>query len=133
MNNQNARAPIVWICKEQMMRGGEGSVVMDYTPAYQYAQDIRFVSKREIPLLPGSVVRQDWEDDVMLFADQYNPLTDYIIPTGNPAAIFMIGYALGKIGKVPRFLVWRREDNHYRILDGSAFDKKVEQIFDHTI
>jgi len=38
------------------------------------------------------------------------------VTTGQPTAIFAVGWALGRAGKVPRFLVWRREENRYRVL-----------------
>lgn len=118
------KEPVIWICREQMMRGEGGSVVMDYSAAHQYGKDIRFITKTDMPqarFAPQAM--DDWKRDVTMFVQEYNELTDYIIVTGSPASIFAIGQALGEMGKVPRFLVWRREDNHYRILDGTSFDE----------
>lgn len=109
--------PIVWVCREQGIRSNAGvGGVMDYTPAEAYG-DLKFVTRTDIPLHPESMVRRSWMDDVNAFVEQYDPARDYVIATGRTDAICVIGYALGKAGKKPRFLVWRREDNHYRILD----------------
>lgn len=97
----------VWVVKEQG--------TMDFSPAEQYGQ-LQFITRADIPLYENSTSREIWEADVAKFVAAYNPLTDFIIPTGQPAAIMAIGHALGVAGKTPRFLVWRREDNHYRIL-----------------
>lgn len=110
--NKNA---IVWACKEQTVRNSTGAVPMDYAPAESYGE-LRFITRTDMPMHANSTVRDVWENDVAEFVREYNPDTDFIITTGQPTAIFAIGHALGKSGKAPRFLVWRREDNHYRIL-----------------
>lgn len=117
------KEPVIWICREQMMRGEGGSMVMDYSAAHQYGKDIRFITRIDMPqgrFAPSAM--ESWRADVSNFARLYDPLTDYIIATGSPASIFSIGQALGEANKTPRFLVWRREDNHYRIQDGTSFD-----------
>lgn len=106
---------IVWACKEQVTRNAIGITAMDYSPAESYGE-LRFITRTDLPLHSSSTVREVWEDDVARFATCYNPETDYIIATGQPTAIFAIGHALGLVNKTPRFLVWRREDNHYRVL-----------------
>lgn len=110
------REPIVWACKEQVTRSAVGPIAMDYSPAEGYGE-LRFITRTDMPMHASATIREVWEEDVAVFVAQYDPATDYIITTGQPTAIFAIGWALGKAGKTPRFLVWRREDNHYRILD----------------
>lgn len=99
---------IVWSCKEQS--------TMDYFTAEQYGE-LKFITTVDMPLFLNSTRREIWDKEVAHFVAAYDENTDFIITTGQPTAIFAIGVALGKASKVPRFLVWRREDNHYRILD----------------
>ncbi len=108
--------PTVWACKEQVTRTGVGVTAMDYSPAEAYGQ-LKFITRTDLPFHADSTIRNVWADDVQTFVEQYNPETDYIITTGQPAAIFAMGFALGRVNKTPRFLVWRREDNHYRVLN----------------
>lgn len=109
--------PIVWACKEQVTRDRHmGTTPMDYSPAEKYGQ-LRFITRTDLPMHPDSTIREVWEQDVAEFVRQYNPDTDFIITTGQPTAIFAMGHALGLVKKTPRFLVWRREDNAYRILN----------------
>lgn len=106
----------VWACKEQVTRSSVGVTAMDFSPAEAYGQ-LKFITRTDLPFHADSTIRSVWNDDVAEFAAQYNPATDYIITTGQPAAIFAMGFALGRVNKIPRFLVWRREDNHYRVLN----------------
>lgn len=106
----------VWACKEQVTRGALGPVAMDYSPAESYGE-LRFITRTDLPFHADSTIRSVWSDDVQTFVEQYDPANDYIITTGQPAAIFAMGWALGRVQKIPRFLVWRREDNHYRVLN----------------
>jgi len=107
---------VVWIVKEQMVRDGVGSNAMDYSPAMQFGE-IRFITRTDMVLHPGSLIQQNWNEDVAAFAMAYDPKNDYIIPTGQPAAIFAVGHALGRLQKAPRYLVWRREENRYRAFE----------------
>jgi len=110
------RRPIVFIVKEQVRRTEIGSEPMDYSPALAYG-DIEFITKTDMPSYPNSTVQMNWNLDVKQFAEKYDPDCDMIIATGQPTAIFAVGHALGLAGKSPRFLVWRREENRYRVLD----------------
>lgn len=108
MNN-----PVVYICKEQMIRSEIGPVPMDFTPAMEFG-DIEFITTHDIPLYAKSNVQRSWDADVEKFVENYDDTRDFIITTGQPTAIFAIGHRLGVAGKTPRFLVWRREENRYR-------------------
>lgn len=105
--------PTVFVCKEQMVRSDVGPVPMDFTPAMEYG-DIEFITTHDIPLYPKSNIQRNWEIDVAMFVKKYDDTRDFIITTGQPTAIFAIGHRLGAAGKIPRFLVWRREENRYR-------------------
>lgn len=110
------RKPIVWIVKEQMTRTETGSIPMDYSKAMDYG-DLRFITTHDMPLYGGASTAQDgWNEDVVRFTSEYDPDHDFIITTGQPMAIFMVGWilALCHHEKDPQFLVWRREENRYR-------------------
>jgi hypothetical protein len=111
--------PTVWACKEQVTRNMTGVTAMDFSPAEAYGE-LRFITRTDLPFHADSTIRAVWEDDVNEFVKNYNPVTDYIITTGQPSAIFAMGFALGRVNKMPRFLVWRREDNAYRVLNLST-------------
>lgn len=106
----------VFIIKEQMVRDSIGSNPMDYSAAMPYG-DLEFITHSDMPVYPSSSVRVRWDGDVERFIKKYDPELDYIITTGQPVAIFSIGYLLGLSGKKPRFLLWRREENRYRVFD----------------
>lgn len=108
--------PKVYIIKEQVVRGAAGPIVVDYSPAMEYG-DIEFITQTDMPLYAGSSVQHVWNEDVRRFLKAYDSQRDYIITTGQPAAIFCVGWALAHTGKHPRFLIWRREENRYRPLD----------------
>jgi len=108
--------PVVWVVKEQMARGEIGSAPMDYSPALQYG-DLEFITFHDMPMYGRSSVQAQWNRDVGKFILEYDPVRDYIVTTGQPIAILAIGFALGQAGKCPRFLVWRREENRYRVVN----------------
>jgi hypothetical protein len=110
------KKPIVWICKEQSRGSGN---IMDFTPAMAYGE-IQFITRSDLPLYPDSGIRMKWHGDVDDFVAKYDPSCDLIVTTGQPTSIFAIGHALGKAGKAPRYLVWRREDNRYRVFESSS-------------
>lgn len=112
----------VWIVKEQVIRGDTGPIVMDYSAAMQFGE-LEFITAHDMPLYGRSSVQDVWNDDVQHFVKQYNEFEDYVVTTGQPAAIFAVGWALGATHKTPRFLVWRREEGKYRVVnfDGTVF------------
>lgn len=110
------KRPRVFIIKEQMIRTNNGgSMPMDYSSAMEFG-DLQFITTHDMPFYPRSSIQQAWNSDVLDFVETYDPKEDYIILTGQPSAMFCIGWALGRVGKAPRFLVWRREENQYRVM-----------------
>lgn len=89
---------------------------MDFSPALEFG-DLEFITIHDIPLYGKGVVMDQWNRDVRDFVQKYDPMHDFIVTTGQPLAIFMIGYELAKSNKRPRFLVWRREENRYRVVN----------------
>lgn len=110
-----SKRPIVWVVKEQMVRNEVGSVPMDYSHAQDYG-DLQFITLHDVPMYTGrSSTQEVWNEGVIKFVQEYDPNTDFIITTGQPIAIFMVGWILGVLGnKGPNFLVWRREEGRYR-------------------
>lgn len=112
------KRPTVWVIKEQMKSGPNGPEPMDYTPAYEYG-DLRFITEFDPPLHPGTI-RAEWDKQVAKFIEQMDVDRDYLVLSGSPLAIFLIGAKLGEckgIGNLslPRVLVWRREQGRYVI------------------
>lgn len=105
--------PKVYVIKEQMIRNDVGTVPMNYSAAMEFG-DVEFVTHHDMPMYGRSSVQASWNRDVLRFAEAYDPDRDYIVTTGQPTAIFAVGWALGRVNKTPRFLVWRREENRYR-------------------
>lgn len=89
---------------------------MDYTPAYQYG-DVRFITESDLPLHRDSTVAKNWLMDVLKFAKEFDVETDYIVLTGQPLAIYMVGALLAGLDKCPKILVWRREQGQYVVFD----------------
>lgn len=112
----------VWIIKEQVIRGDTGPIVMDYSAAMQFGE-LEFITTHDMPLYGRSSVQDMWNEDVQRFVEQYDEFEDYVVTTGQPTAIFAVGWALGVAQKTPRFLVWRREEGKYRVVnfDGTVF------------
>lgn len=128
------KRPTVWVLKEQMRSSESGSKVMDYTPAMQYG-DLEFVTHFDMPLHTGSVSpkKSQWEVAVNDFCSKYDDTRDYIICTGQPSAIFVIGYHLATWLKAPRFLVWRREQSCYVLVEGGLDKAARELALSHSL
>ena len=79
--------------------------------------DIVFVTTIDLPVYGKGSVLDRWCSMADAFVDAYRP-DDYIICTGQPMAIFMIGYVMGRANLhiPPRFLVWRRQEGEYRVV-----------------
>lgn len=105
----------VWIIKEQMIRGEIHPVPINYAPAMEFGE-LDFITSHDMPLYGKSSVQEQWNKDVARFVKAYDPLRDFVITTGQPMAMFCVGMLLGKAGKPPQFLVWRREENRYRVV-----------------
>ena len=108
--------PKVWIVKEQMRRTEIGTEPMDYSAASPYGE-ICFITRHDMPAYPKSSVAMQWYKDVKEFTQRYDASRDFIVATGQPTAIFNLGWLLGMAGKLPRYLIWRREDNRYQVVD----------------
>lgn len=108
--------PTVWVIKEQVKSTPSGPTPVDYTPACAYG-DLQFITEFDLPVHHGSTVADQWYLAVLDFVHKYNHETDYIVLTGSPLAIFLVGHVLAIVKKSPRVLVWRREQNQYLVYD----------------
>lgn len=104
--------PSVWVIKEQVRRQDVGSVPIDYTPAMKYG-DVQFITEFDLPTHPSSTVAKRWHEAVRNFLHKYDESADWIILTGAPLSIFMVGALIGAANVAPRILVWRREQGAY--------------------
>lgn len=119
----NTRNPKVWVIKEQMLRGDTGPVPMDYSPAANWG-DLEFITSHDMPIYSRSTVQKSWNTDIIRFVTEYDQNMDFIVTTGQPMAIFTTGWVLGVVGKIPNFLVWRREEGRYLPLHYDASQVK---------
>jgi hypothetical protein len=126
------KRPTVWVLKEQMRSAEHAARTMDYTPAMKFG-DLRFVTEFDPPLHPHSTVYANWERAVSDFCHEFDETRDFIICTGQPTAIFMIGFHLANWGKKPQFLVWRRQDGQYVPAQGGLSPKAVEAALSHHL
>jgi len=105
--------PIVWVIKEQFKQGAGGPEPIDYTPAMQYG-DVHFITEFDVPTGPSKAVRESWFEGVAKFCDDYDPKRDFVVLTGSPTALFLVGAMMADKGALPlRLLIWRREENRY--------------------
>lgn len=125
MNAQNKGT--VWVVKEQMSRGDTGPIVMDYSAAMEFGE-LKFITAYDMPLYGRSSAQDAWNEDVAEFVKKYDVYYDFIVTTGQPMAIFTVGWILGLSRKIPRFLVWRREEGRYRVVnfDGTGFVNRAD-------
>jgi len=118
------RTPIVFVVKEQVIRDEVGTVPIDYSPALKFG-DLQFITSHDMPLHSASSVQTNWNANVAQFVVGYDQKSDFIICTGQPMAIMTIGFLLGRAGKVPRYLVWRRQAGVYTPVE---FDAEIFNI-----
>jgi len=98
--------------KEQVKRGVNGPEAMDYTPAMRYGE-IRFITDFDLPLYGTGTLTEAWWKAVHRFVKEFDEKIDFLVATGQPLAMVLIGYALGVHEFNPTFLIWRREENKY--------------------
>lgn len=105
--------PTVWVVKEQVMRGPTGPVPMDYTAAYEYG-DVEFITETDFPTTRGpSALKLHWHERVKAVMHEMSN-DDFIVLTGGPLSIFLIGFVLGVFGELtPTLLIWNREQSKY--------------------
>ena len=111
-----AQNPTVFVIKEQVVRGDLGPTPMDYTPAYKFG-DVQFITDFDLPLHGKGTLTLAWHKAAHHFCQVYDDSRDFIICTGQPLAIFVIGHMLGRYHKQPRILVWRPQERVYQPIE----------------
>jgi hypothetical protein len=122
-----ATRPTVWVVKEQVVRGATGPTPMDYTPAYKYG-DVKFITDHDFPITRGpSGLKEAWHRKVRQFLYSMNSEHDYLVLTGSPFSIFLIGFVCAMCERAPKVLIWRRESNEYVPFDMLDFAESIPQ------
>lgn len=111
--------PTVWVVKEQVRRDSAGPVPMDYTPATKFG-DLKFITDFDLPLNTQGSLATEWGRKLAVFMKEYDPDADWIVLTGSPLSIFMVGVSIGWAKLSPRILVWRREQGEYVPFDSEG-------------
>lgn len=78
--------PVVWVITE-----GNN----DYTPAERFGT-VKFITDQELRPSPASMQTHSAHADLRDFHKEYRPEVDYIVPTGNPVLIVLLGLILGR-------------------------------------
>jgi hypothetical protein len=106
----------VYAVKEQNFKAMVGSQVMDYSPAAKFGE-LKFITTFDMPLHVNSTARGVWREEVLGFVGDYDSTKDFIILTGQPISIFIIGMMLERAKKMPRFLKWQGQTGDYHIVE----------------
>lgn len=92
-----------------------GQQPFDYTPAQQFGT-LYFMSARKLaPVAPGN--GGDWNRSTLASIrndlKDYRPDVDFIIPTGQPSMLMLVGMVLAQMGGPHRVLGWDGRRGHY--------------------
>lgn len=101
-----------FVIKENVVPGSGGRY-MDFSPAERFG-DVVFITSHDPSPNSGSTINKSILDQMNDVAEQYVPGQDYIIATGAPLAIFMMGAIMGQRHDTMAILVWDRFTQNYR-------------------
>lgn len=108
MSAEANRSPIVWVVEKASF---------DYSPARVYGQTIRAIEADQ--LSPNADA--SWHDktiqQVRKALSDYIPGIDYIIPTGKPVRMMLVGLILRERGDVHNFLGWDDRTQRYFVYE----------------
>jgi hypothetical protein len=107
----------IYILREQIVRDASGTnSPVDYSPALDHGDSLSVVTRYEADqVIGGSEMAKNMVEDLRSFAMAYNPDKDYIIPTGAPTMILLVGMLLHAAGhRRVRMLKWSPRDRRYR-------------------
>ena len=100
------QSPIVFVVEQQ---------AHDYSSAIEYGT-LQFMETRRLASTAPNVP-ETWNDRVTKFLRQqlmaYVPERDYIIPTGSPMKLMLVGLLLAEKGPRHRLLGWDSRNNKY--------------------
>ncbi len=100
-------APILYVIEQQPF---------DYTPAMAFGGEIRFMDPQKLaPVAPSTT--GTWNERVLhrirKDLSDYVPGYDYIIPTGAPSRMMLVGMVLASIGPHHKVLGWDAKTQRY--------------------
>lgn len=106
MNAQVRPTPKVFIVEQQPF---------DYTPATTYGELVFLDSEQLAPHAPNAPDR--WNKTVLHSLRKelstYVPNYDYVVPTGAPARMLVVGMLLAEKGKIHKMLGWDNRQRRY--------------------
>jgi hypothetical protein len=102
-----AADPTVYICEQQ---------AFDYSPATVYGPNLRFIEAKQLaPQSPGAP--DTWNKNVIhqirKEMQDYIPGFDYVIPTGSPSRMLVVGMVMAEKGQKHRILKWDGRAQRY--------------------
>src|SRR5574337_1060112 len=104
----------VWVIQESIIPGSNG-VPMDYSPAERFG-DVQFALTVDMSRQSNSPINGCIFEDLSQMVGLYHEGRDYLVLTGSPAVIFMVGAAFALADKRPTLLVWDKRGQEYREL-----------------
>lgn len=103
--NARSRSPIVWVVEQ---------APFDYSPAKVYGDVIRLITAD--PLTPNAA-DASWHhrtiSQVRKALADYIPGLDFVIPTGSPVRMMLVGLLLKERGDVHKLLGWDARSQRY--------------------
>jgi hypothetical protein len=112
MSQETAEQPIVYIVGQQPF---------DYTPASAFGTLYFMGAKKLAPQAPND--SGDWNKATLAAIrndlKEYRPGVDYVIPTGQPSMLLLVGMILAHIGGPHRVLGWDARCQRYLVYNVS--------------
>lgn len=106
--------PKVWVIKEQVRSSANGPVPLDYSAALRYG-DIEFITRTDFSMIENTAVNKVVAEDIGRFIERFDNFRDYVLLTGSPLMLFALGFILNACASEVKLLVWRREEQDYRV------------------
>lgn len=102
------RPPMVYIVSQQPF---------DYTPAAQWGVLFFMKPLKLAPSIAGDGGRynQSKISSVRKELQEYRPGVDYLVPTGSPAGLMVVGMILAHLGQMHRMLQWDAQNQKYNM------------------
>lgn len=102
-----AKRPRVYVIAQQPL---------DFTPATAFG-DVQFLPDVKFAPTPPQGARDTWNQGVIATLkrslSEYMPGYDYIVPTGNPVKMVMVGAIIAEKGDIHKFLGWEPRSQRY--------------------
>lgn len=87
----------------------------DYSPAEAFGE-LTTVSERMYSFTPGNSVNSGIYKSIIESAKEFDPLTDYVLPSGSAVITSMFFVRLAAMGvRIIRLMVWNNNEGVYNI------------------